>query len=185
MTWLPFRLKSSLNYSESRNRFQPLPVFTEDLIIRECSRLAPQSPALPSCPSKSLLLAVRLSDPDLMSHQDQFDTRPSATTMLLSLKPKFGSHLPFLVEDFPAPGADPSLRGWEGGISGRGVVPAAVPGGAGASRNYAGKPGLRRSNLIAKVIVRVITRVIKSTINFCITLTIRLHISLVSADSTV
>src|SRR5215472_7022461 len=97
-------------------------------------------------------------------------------------QPKFGSPLPFLVEDVPAPGADPSLRGWEGGISGRGGMPAGVHGGAGASRNHEGKSEVRRSNLITKVIVRVITRVIKSTINFCIRLTIRLHISSISTD---
>ena len=116
--------------------------------------------------------------------------RSSAYTLCLLWTPdssKLGSPLPwfgwvFLVQ--PRALIPSSVVGREG-ISGRGGVFAAVPGRARASRNHEEKSGVRRSNLITKVIVRVITRVIKSTINFCIKLTIRLHISFVSADGRV
>src|SRR5713226_189395 len=82
----------------------------------------------------------------------------------------------------PTPAADPSLRGWEGGISGRGGVSDSVSSGAGAKRNCEAKSALRDAKLTTNVIVRVTPRLTKSTINLLVRLMVTLHVSSISAD---
>jgi len=63
--------------------------------------------------------------------------------LLLNVKNGLAPARFFFVGVFAAPSADPFLRGWEGGISGRGGVFVAVFDGAGASRNYEEKSAVR------------------------------------------
>jgi len=70
----------------------------------------------------------------------------------------------------PTPAADPSLRRWEGGISGRGGVSGSASDGAGASRNCEPKSAVRYPKLTTKVIVWVTPKVTKSTITLLVRL---------------
>src|SRR5260370_12866639 len=75
--------------------------------------------------------------------------------------------------------ADPVLRGWEGGISGRGGASTTASSGAGANPNCEAKSGVRDTNLTAKVIVWVTAKVTKSTINLAVRLDVTLHVTLI------
>jgi hypothetical protein len=75
--------------------------------------------------------------------------------------------------------ADPFLRRWEGGISGRDGVSTTASNGAGANPNCEEKSGVREINLIAKVIVRVTAKVTKSTINLAVRLDVTLDVTLI------
>jgi len=83
---------------------------------------------------------------------------------------------------FPISAADPSLSGWEGGISGRDGVFSTASNTAGASPNGEAKSRVRGANLIAKVIVRVIARVTKSTINLAVRLEVTLGVTFIGAE---
>src|SRR5712692_2768810 len=82
----------------------------------------------------------------------------------------------------PTPAADPSLRGWEGGISGRGGVSDSVSSGAGARRNREAKSALRDTTLTTKVIVWVTRKLTKSTINLLVRLMVTLHVGSINVD---
>src|ERR1700687_690306 len=82
----------------------------------------------------------------------------------------------------PTPAADPSLRGWEGGISGRGGASDSVSSGAGARRNCEAKSTLRDIKLTTKVIVWITLKFTKSTVNLLVRLMVTLHVSSISAD---
>src|SRR5258707_14341336 len=83
---------------------------------------------------------------------------------------------------FPISAADPSLSGWEGGISGRDGVSSTASNAAGANPNCEAKSGVRDINLIAKVIVRVTARVTKPTINLVVRLNVTLGVRFISVD---
>src|SRR5712692_7248162 len=82
----------------------------------------------------------------------------------------------FFVMFFPISAADPFLRGWEGGISGRDGVSTTASSGAGANPNCEAKSGVRDTNLIAKVIVWVTAKVTKSTINLAVRLDVTFNV---------
>src|SRR5713226_10567564 len=82
----------------------------------------------------------------------------------------------------PTPAADPSLRGWEGGISGRGGVSDSVSSGAGAGRNCEAKSAVRRSGLTVRVTARVTGRVTESTVTLAVKLDVTLHVRAISVD---
>src|SRR5260370_6121613 len=72
--------------------------------------------------------------------------------------------------------ADPVLRGWEGGISGRGGACITATSSAGANPNCEAKSGVRDTNLTAKVIVWVTAKVTKSTINLAVRLDVTFNV---------
>ena len=77
---------------------------------------------------------------------------------------------------FPISAADPFLRRWEGGISGRGGVSTTASNGAGANPNCEAKSALRNAKLTTEVIVRVTAKLTNSTINLAVRLMVTLDV---------
>src|SRR5262249_11549121 len=84
------------------------------------------------------------------------------------------SPLPRFVGIFPAPSADPFLRRWEGGISGRGGVPGTAANAAGVGPNREPKWDVRRSDLTVRVTARVTPRLTPARVTLGVRLEVRL-----------
>ena len=89
---------------------------------------------------------------------------------------------PFLCMFFPISAADPFLRRWEGGISGRGGVSGTASSGAGANSNCETKSAVRRSGLTVRVTARVTARLTEFTVTLTVRLDVTFHVTLVGAD---